>query len=200
MQLYTAGSDVAKGLQDLKLGEVHYNIYCDLRRSADLAILREGYKEWYNSQGGKQLEKELVEAFNRRAHGTNLQQYTAVRFTSILRKAIELDEEGDDDDGLLEACRQVISDDKRLDVDSFVELQQVTYDVKSFLHDVLYRSAFLDAAQRVLTHRTFTDLLAQKLREVGLVLACVLRSEGRGKMGKWVVQLTPACSVWGVSF
>ena len=177
VQLY---SDVAKGLQDLELG-VHGNMfpglinpglfddetYCNLVRLSDLALLREGYKEWYKHHGGKQLEKELVEAFNRRAHGTNLQQYTAGRFTSILRKAIELDEEGDDDDGLLEACRQVISDDKRLDMDSFVELQQFTYDVKSYLHDLLTRSAFLDAARRVLTHRTFTDLLAEKLREVG---------------------------------
>ena len=125
-------------------------------------------KSGTSTTAGSSWRRSLAEAFNRRAYDTNQQQYTAVRFTHILRKAFELDEEGNDDaHGLLEVCRQVISDDKRLDVDSFVELQQFTYDAGSYLHDLITGSAFLDAARRVLTHRTFTDSLAEKLREVG---------------------------------
>lgn len=166
-------SSAAMPVEDLRHGVMSsafssafdYDTHRRLQRVSDsglLSLLQEGYEAWYKRHGGRQLEKDLLHAFNNKTLNTHLHQYCADRFSNTLRKAIELDEEEEEPE-LLKICKQVISDDKRLDVDSFVELHRLICEVNGISHETPTSSALKAAAARQLTHRKFTDALAQQL-------------------------------------
>jgi hypothetical protein len=167
-------SSAAKPVEDLQHGAMNsafssafdYDTHPRLQRVSDSGLLREGYEAWYKRHGGRQLEKDLLLAFNNKTLNTHLHQYCADRFSNTLRKAIELDEEEEEPE-LLKVCKQVISDDKRLDADSFVELHRLICEVNGISHETPTSSALKAAAARQLTHRKFTDALAQQLPASG---------------------------------
>lgn len=133
-----------------------------VQRLSDLGVLREGYEVWYKRQGGRQLERDLMSAFHTKALSTALNQYRSYRFRDVLCKAIEL-AVTEDQPQLLEACKQVICDDGRLNMESFVELHILISQVNGILHQVPTSTALIAAAARQLVRREFTDILAQSL-------------------------------------
>ena len=104
-----------------------------------------------------------MSAFHTMTLNTALNRYRSDRFRDTLRKAIEL-AEAEDLPELLEACKKVISDDGRLNVDSFVELHLRISQVNGILPEVPTSSALQAAVARQLVHHEFTDMLAQSLR------------------------------------
>jgi hypothetical protein len=166
-------SGAVKPLEDLQHGEhgvtgsnfssaFDPDTYRRLQRVADSGLLREGYEVWYKMHGGRQLEKELNSVFNRTTSGTPLYKYHSDRFSNTLRTAIKLTDMEDEPE-LLDFCKKIISDNGRIDVESFVELHRLICEVNGILHEPPTSSALRAAAARQLTHRNFTDLLAQQL-------------------------------------
>ncbi len=128
----------------------------------DCGVLREGFAHWYKVEGRK-IEKELVVDYNRMTDSTPQCQHTASRFRDIVRKAIQLVEDNDDDQ-VYRICLEVLDQSQHeLDAQSFLELQEAICNVNDSLHHCPSASDFRAAASRQLKNLGFTDRVAAKL-------------------------------------